>query len=427
VVFVSLVIFFLILNIGGAVYLLAKANFDRWKLGVFAAASLVSLALKLILATHGHNFDVDSYGIVASLILHGKSFYANTARYNYGPIWAYLVTGLRQISTHLPALRGEAFHVTVAAFLGVTDITLAAVLSSRYRFGAGIFLLCCPASIILTGYHTQFENLALLAGLASWLLIRNGSASTRRVLIASGFQGVSLVIKHVLFLFPLWVFFWPKLGSWWKRAAYVVIAYGIFGLSFLPWMLDPPSRTGIIHNVFLYRSEFTYSLSRLLASISFLALMTKTESAILTLVWIVIVIVAGIFLARKNVDIFPLYLLTMFTFSPALRDQYLAIALLACAILYSSWPAWALTAAATLALLCSPFDVFVLPVRYYYISMVCTQICAAGFLVAKRPRSGAPEATIPTRDAVRYALALALGSFAVVWVILQAKSFVTLQ
>jgi len=48
--------------------------------------------------------------------------------------------------------------------------------------------------------------------------------------------------------------------------------------------------------------------------------------------------------------------------------------------------------------------------------------------VAQRPGAGATEATaIPTRDAVRYALALALGSFAIVWVILQAKSFVTLQ
>jgi hypothetical protein len=426
-VFVFLVVFFLILNSGGAVYLLAQANFERWKKTVFALAALTSLALKLVLATRGHNFDLDSYGIVASLVLHGKSVYANTVRYNYGPLWAFILAGLKQISTFLPAMRGETFHVTVAAFLGVTDVAMAAALSTKYRYGAGIFLLCCPASIFLTGYHSQFENFTLLAGLASWLLIHNGSASTRRLVLAAGLQGISLVIKHVLFLFPLWIFFWTKLGSWRKRAAYVLISYGIFGLSFLPWMFDPPSRAGIIRNVFLYRSEFTYSISQLLASISFLALLTKAESAILTLAWIVVVMVAGTIVARRKVDLFVMYLLAMFTFSPALRDQYLAIALLAGAILYTSWPCWALTAAATLALLSSPDDIFLLPLRYYFITLVSTQICAAGFFLAQLPPAGASgTAPVPTREGVRNALALALGSFAVVWVILLAKSFATL-
>ena len=425
--FVALVSIFLILNCGGAVYLLAEANFERWKKTTFVLVGLASLVLKLVLATRGHNFDLDSYGIVASLVLHGRSVYANTPRFNYGPLWAFILAGLKQISTFLPPLRGEAFHVTVAAFLGITDIALAAVLSTKFRYGAGVFLLSCPASIFLTGRHTQFENFTLLAGLLSWILIRDGSPTTRRIVGAAALQGLSLVIKHVLFLFPLWVLFWTKLGSWRRRAAYVVIAYGIFCLSFLPWMFDAPSRTGIVRNVFLYRSEFTYSISRLLSSISFLALLPKSESAILTLAWIVIVMVAGVIVARRNVDLFPMYLLAMFTFSPALRDQYLAIALLAGAILCTSWPCWALTATATVALLSSPDDVFLFPLRYYYIALVSTQICAGGFFLAQLPRANASStAPVPTRDAVRNALALALGSVALVWVILMAKSFATL-
>jgi hypothetical protein len=122
-----------------------------------------------------------------------------------------------------------------------------------------------------------------------------------------------------------------------------------------------------------------------------------------------------------------MYLLAMFTFSPALRDQYLAIALLAGAIFYTSWPCWALTATATVALLCSPDDVFLFPLRYYYITLVSTQICAGGFFLAQLPRANASgTAPVPTRDAVRYALALGLGSVALVWVILMAKSFATL-
>lgn len=424
---VTLACLFLLLNSGGAVYLLAQANLERWKKIVFAVAALISLALKLILATRGHNFDLDSYGIVVSLVLHGKSVYANTPRFNYGPLWGFILAGIEQLSTFLPAMRGETFHVAVAAFLGITDVALAALLSAKYRYGAGIFFLCCPASILLSGYHSQFENFALLVGLASWLLIRSGSPPPRRLAIAAGLQGISLVIKHVLFLFPLWIFLWTKLGSWRKRVAYVVIAYGIFGLSFLPWMFDAPSRDGIIRNVFLYRSEFTYSLSRLLTSISFLAPLTKSESAILTLGWIVIVMVAGTIAAQRKVDLFPMYLLAMFTFSPALRDQYLAIPLLASAILYTSWPSWALTTAAIVALLSSTYGIFLIPSRFYYTTLVSTQICAAAFFWVQLPRPGGSRSDpSPTREAVKNAVALALCSFALVWVILQAKAFALL-
>ncbi|MGD1103261.1 MAG: hypothetical protein ABSA59_14505 [Terriglobia bacterium] len=206
--FVTLVCCCLLLNSGGAVYLLAQANLERWKKTVFAVVALASLALKLILATRGHNYDLDSFGIVASLVLHGRSVYANTSRFNYGPLWAIILAGLQQLSTLLPAMGGEAFHVAVAAFLGITDVALAALLAAMYRYGAGLFFLCCPATILLTGYHSQFENFALLAGLASWLLIRSGSTPTPRLVFAAALQGVSLIIKHVLFMFPVWVLFW---------------------------------------------------------------------------------------------------------------------------------------------------------------------------------------------------------------------------
>lgn len=425
--FVALVLFFFILMFGGAAYLLTQASVEPWKKAAFAGAALGSLALKLLLATRGHNFDLDSYGIVASLVLHGKSVYANTSRFNYAPLWSWVVAGLEQFAALSPVQGRETYHVTVAAFLGMTDVALAAVLSTQYRYGAGIFLLCCPAGILLTGYHSQFENFALLAGLVGWLLIRRSPTSRRRLVLAALVQGLSLVIKHVLFLFPLWLFFWKELGSRRRRAAYVLISYGVFALSFAPWMFDPASRQGIIQNVFLYRSEFTYSLGQLLASVSFLALFPKQESTILMLIWVAIVAVAGNIVARRKADLFTIYLLVMFTFSPALRDQYLAIPLLACAILYASWPGWALAAIATLTLLSSPFNLALFSFRCYFTVLVSTQVCAAVLLWtelrrAKLPRSGA----LPPREFVRNALALGLGSVAAVSAILLVKSFVLL-
>lgn len=415
----------LLLNSGGAVYLLAHAQLEPWKKTVFALAALGSLALKLTLATQGHNYDLDSFGIVASLILHGKSVYANTSRFNYGPVWGFILAGLKQLSTLLPAMGGEAFHVAVAAFLGVTDVALAAILSANYRYGAGIFFLCCPGTILLAGYHSQFENFALLAGLASWLLIRSGAIAPRRLVFAAALQGLSLVIKHVLFLFPIWVFFWPPLGTWRKRLAYVVIAYGIFGLSFLPWMLDPSSRAGIFHNVFLYRSEFNLSLSRLLVSIHPFAAVSPATSAVLTLGWMAVVIAAGMIVGRGKGDLFPMYLLAMFAFSPALMDQYLAIPLLASAIFYTSWPSWALTGTAILALSSSPADIFRCPFNIvYYIAMVSAQICAAALLLVQLRRVSLSRAvSLPTPEAAQKAVTLGFGSLALVLVIFLIKLF----
>ena len=423
--FVTLVCCCLLLNSGGAVYLLAQANLERWKKTVFAVVALASLALKLILATRGHNYDLDSFGIVASLVLHGRSVYANTSRFNYGPLWAIILAGLQQLSTLLPAMGGEAFHVAVAAFLGITDVALAALLAAMYRYGAGLFFLCCPATILLTGYHSQFENFALLAGLASWLLIRSGSTPTPRLVFAAALQGVSLIIKHVLFMFPVWVLFWPQLGSWRKRLAYVVIAYGIFGLSFLPWMLDPPSRASIYHNVFQYRSEFNLSLTRLIVSVHPFARVSPAASVVLPLGWMAVVIVAGIIVARGKDDFFPMYLLAMFAFSPALRDQYLALPLLASAILYTSWPSWALAGTTMVALFSSPADIFRYPFNIvYYSAMVSTQICAAALLLVQlRRASPSRTAPWPTPEAPQKAVTLAFGSIGLVLVIFLVKSF----
>ena len=304
------------MNVIVAVYLVARANLEPRKKTAFAIVALASLAAKVLLATCGHNYDLDSYRIVASLLLQGKSFYANTSRFNYGPLWAYMLAGFQQLSNLLPAMGGERFHVVVAAFLGVTDVALAAVLAVSYRYGAGIFFLCCPATIFLTGYHSQFENLALLVGLAAWLLIRDGSATTPRLVLAGILLGVSLVIKHLLFLFPLWVLFWPKLGKGWKRLAFSAIACGIFALSFLPWMFDPPSRMGIIHNVFEYRSEFNLSLARLIISMQPFATVSALTSSFLTLGWMSAVAAIGFVAIRKHEDLFPLYLLSIFAFSP---------------------------------------------------------------------------------------------------------------
>jgi hypothetical protein len=138
-VYITLVCCCFLFNAGGAVYLLAQAKLERRNKIQFAVAALISIALKLVLASRWSDYDLGSYGNVASLVLHGKSVYANTEYYNYAPLWSFFLAGLKQISTLLPTMRGQAFHFSIAAFLAVVDVALAALLAAKYRYGAGIF------------------------------------------------------------------------------------------------------------------------------------------------------------------------------------------------------------------------------------------------------------------------------------------------
>jgi hypothetical protein len=126
---------------------------------------------------------------------------------------------------------------------------------------------------------------------------------------------------------------------------------------------------------------------------------------------------------RSKRDLFPLYLLAVFAFSPALMDQYLAVPMLAAAILCADWASSALTGSATLALIGSPANVCRLPFNlFYYTAEVGTQICAAAMLfVEMRHADAAWSTSLPRRPAVQKAVMLAIGSLLLVWVIWLVK------
>jgi hypothetical protein len=280
-----------------------------------------------------------------------------------------------------------------------------------------MFFLCSPVVALLTGYHSQFENLALLPGLAAWLLIRRGPVPPARSVVSALLLGLSLTVKHVLFLFPAWVLFWPRLGTVRKRLIYVAFAYSVFGLSFLPWWADPASRAGILRNVFSYRSYSRLSLLQLITAEHSFSEGPSAFSSILTPLWIVTLVAIGLALRRRDEELFPMYLLAMFALSPALMDQYLAVPMLACAIFWRNWAAWAFAGAATAALLGSPCNVLrSYEVVAYFTLMPTTQICAATLFLT-RWRKGGEDATaaraIPL--AVARAATLVFAGAAIVW------------
>ena len=225
------------------------------KRALLFAAAIVSLILKMLLAAQGNNFDVDSFRVVADLVLQGKTVYAETSRYNYGPVWAYIVAAIRFFQVHVLASNGLGlFHVLVAGFLGYVDVLIGLILAYNFSFAAGLIFLLNPVSFLITGYHSQFDNVAILLALGAALLLFKNPANTAGhmpILAGALLLGLSLIIKHILIFFPIWLFF-RKEFDWRKRFIIAGVPYIIFLVMFIPFIPDEAAFQGIAGNVFSY-------------------------------------------------------------------------------------------------------------------------------------------------------------------------------
>jgi len=289
--------------------------------GLLLIITLLSISLRLSFATLGHNFDYDSFLIVVQLMQEGKNVYANTTRYNYGPIWFNLLHLFDTIAYLIPINHETAFRYIIVFFLSLVDIGIALILWRKITLVTATIFLLNPISIIITGYHNQFDNLALLLGLISIVILGDSfdSPMNRRKLLGLTVLGLSLITKHNLFAFPIWlavkqVKLRPKLIT-------ILLPILIFLASFIPFWSE--GKNGIIINVFLYKSwpnAFFYHLFIPLAIQLFLPS---------TMIWLISLVAFAIIFRHKNVfETFLLYTCVVTTTSPAITNQYLAIPLI---------------------------------------------------------------------------------------------------
>jgi hypothetical protein len=290
-------------------------GFDRKTLVIFLSLLIVGIALRLGLAAYGYNNDVEAYRVIADLTDRGKSVYTETDRYNYGPIWFNILWALDQVPWNSPdptwALRWK-----VAIFLSGVDCFIAYVLTRWYSlFIAAIFFLN-PISIIITGYHSQFDNLAVFTAILAARLIRDREA-TAGVRKISGLTllGVSLIIKHIAFIFPIWLFFSFETRR--MKVLAVLIPYGLFFLSFVPYWR---SLSGIVRHVFLYHSIPNGPFWKEIAP-GFVA-----NKLVLPIFFLLAMLIAGLLWRNRAAPrALWLYFVSLVVFSPAIANQYLAI------------------------------------------------------------------------------------------------------
>jgi hypothetical protein len=340
---------------------------------IFMLLASFGFLARLYISTLGHNYDLESYVIVSDLVAGGQNVYAGTPRYNYGPVWFLILGALRHLRDALGFQDLQGLHLLVACFLSFVDLVIAMILRTRYGLFAAVFFLLNPVSLLITGYHSQFDNLAVLFALISWIMLERARANdSLAFLMGSSFvMGLSLVTKHIMLFFPLWILLGESFIPIRRRVAWVGLAYSIFFLSFVPWAVDPVGLTGIVDHVFRYRSFFGNgllpSLWGGLASIAGISwdFATIADTPIPMATFFLMMIGTGALVARFDPKhLFPWYLVAMLAWTPSIADQYLAIPLVAVAIMTGRWPVWVYLTSATVILIGSIDNIGALPALF---------------------------------------------------------------
>jgi hypothetical protein len=95
---------------------------------LFFVVIIVGIAARLLVATSGHNFDMNSWQIVANIVDRGANVYASTVRYNYGPVWFQILHGLNLLAGHNP----DVLRYLVAGFLSLVDVGIFCILWRKF-------------------------------------------------------------------------------------------------------------------------------------------------------------------------------------------------------------------------------------------------------------------------------------------------------
>lgn len=323
----------------------------------FFVAAVASVLIKMSLASLAHNYDVDSYVLVADTMREGRVVYADPAaqeRYNYAPAWAFIVTGLRSLQEWLypdePDDGVRMFHVLVVLLLSYVDILMALWLMKRHSLAASLVFLLNPVSWLLTGLHSQFDMMALYVGFvgADLALGRSGDRppATWSFVMGVVLLGLSLITKHILAFLPLWFLVRADI-TWPRKLALLMIPSGMFVATFLPFVANPEALQGIRDHVLGYEAyQLTGFLPHVIDAIYPVETVDRLLSALpvvggFKLIWLAALCGTGVLLRRLPMEHVVLYHVTaLVVFSGQLADQYLAIPLAACAVFYRSPWVW---------------------------------------------------------------------------------------
>jgi hypothetical protein len=220
----------------------------------FLLFGLVLVLRVAVAARFRGNFDTQSFLIAVQSVVSGENVYAATDRYNYSPVWAFVVTGIWE------AAKPNAG--TFVLLLGLLQIaadaasTFLLVGIARRRLGLpgeearrrALLFFANPVSVLISCSHGQFDGLSILFLLGA-ILLSTPAAATPRGWLVSAMLSLSLLVKHVTVFHPLLFSRRRDRSPGGLSDALVLAPYLVFAAAFLPYVA---ALEKIVDNVFLY-------------------------------------------------------------------------------------------------------------------------------------------------------------------------------
>ena len=286
---------------------------------IYMAAIAVGVLLRFVVMAVGHNYDFQSYLIVGDLLHNGLDVYANTERYNYGPIFMMFQGLFYEISTNALDV-AMMYRVLFVSLFTMTDMGIMLWIEKHFGKKPAIIFFLNPVSIIISGFHNQFDNMAILLMMVAISFYNEEKKISWKDMAFVVGMALSLTMKHIFFIFPMWLLLSKNLPLV-KRGLYAFVPPILFLLSFVPPVLmNPANLNGILQNVFLYRSTNNSPLLRWFFE------MIRLPEGLYTVVFILLVSVVGYLIREKDVEYRTLmYLMCLVAFASAISNQYLAI------------------------------------------------------------------------------------------------------
>lgn len=274
---------------------------------------LIGTIIRFWVASWGHTYDMNSYEIVGKIVTGGGNVYAQTTRYNYGPFWFIVLGILYKIAQWFPQ-SFLFFRYSIVLLLTGFDVAIFFFLKRRFSLKVGLLYFFNPLSILVTGYYSQFDAIAVYFGLlAVDCYGSEGSITSKRKFGSLALLGVSLIWKHILFAFPLWIA--VRQRRFRDKVIALAVPTGIFFFSFLPFVRNGLS--GILNNVFFYLSFNNAPLWHALMP-------DRLKLVINPYVFFFVPLILGAFLFRKKnlLDALLYYGIILILFSLAISEQY---------------------------------------------------------------------------------------------------------
>ncbi len=316
---------------------------------ILAAVIIVGTLTRLFLAssTFG-NYDMESFYIVNHIVSLGGNVYLETARYNYSPVWFSLLNLINVIVPSLPLFLKIRWFLTGVDLATVVVLTLILREQRKISLVPIILFYLNPVSFLITGYHSQFENIPVLLLLVGILFyLREQNRSQKHGITLWVFATLGVIIKHdIIFQLIMSV----TRTSYRRRVRFLLVCISgiLFLLTFLPFIKD--ALQPIILHVFLYDSgESLYGLTLLIQ-----------YQPLFRNLFIICVLIYPMFVKTDDIIVHALMCYLFFlTFTTGIAEHYFVMPLAVGALLLPSSGFLIYTALASAFLLGSPNNMII--------------------------------------------------------------------